>query len=66
MLVNQNYLRDPLDYRNFQSDPNESQLWHDIRLAAKSNKELQKVLDHAKLIYYLTLENDRKVDHHPV
>ena len=46
--------RDPLDYRNFQSTPEESQLWHDIRIAARTDKSLQDALDRVKIIYYLS------------
>ena len=31
----------------------ESQLWQDIRTAAKTNKSLQKALDRAKMLYRL-------------
>lgn len=46
--------RDPLDYRHYMSDQKEAQLWRDINLAAKENEELQKVLERAKIIYYLS------------
>ena len=50
------YIRDPLDYRNFLSSPKESQLWHDIRMAAKTNDDLLRALERVKSIYYLSNE----------
>ena len=59
--------RDPLDYMHYQSSPNEAQLWHEIRHAAKSNPELQKALDRAKVLYYLSKEGkDDVLMWHPV
>jgi hypothetical protein len=53
-LVGYSYKRDPLDHRNYMSNPNESQLWHDINQAALDNEELQKALERVKIIYYLS------------
>jgi hypothetical protein len=60
MLVSKNYNRDPLDHRNYKSDPTQSQLWHDIRLAASEDKELQQALDRVKMLYYLKNFNNLK------
>jgi hypothetical protein len=65
-VVGYDYKRDPLDYRNYMSDPNESQLWHDIRQAALTDKNLQEALDRVKVMYYLTHEAKTPVQHHPV
>ena len=54
------YLRDPLDYRNFLSEPKQSQLWHNIRRAAADDKELQDALERVKVIYYLKYGNNNK------
>ena len=54
VLIGNTYDRDPLDHRNFRSSPSESQLWHDIRLAALDNKKLAKILERAKIVYYLS------------
>lgn len=35
----------------------ENQLWHDIRKESKTNPALQKVLDHAIMIYRLSKDN---------
>jgi hypothetical protein len=51
------YLRDPLDHRNFLSSPKESQLWHDIRMAATTNEDLREALDRIKIMYYLSNEH---------
>jgi hypothetical protein len=53
-VVGYDYKRDPLDHRNYMSNPNESQLWHDINQAALDNEELQKALERVKIIYYLS------------
>ncbi len=45
--------RDPLDNRNYMSDPQSSQFWHDIRRAAMDDQELQDALDRVKVLYYL-------------
>lgn len=37
-------------------DIQENQLWHDIRRAAMDNKELENLLERAKLLYYLSKE----------
>ena len=50
--------RDPLDHRNFHSTPEESQLWHDIRIAARTDKSLQDALDRVKIIYYLSKKEE--------
>lgn len=55
-----NWSRDPLDHRNFQSDPTQSQLWHDIRLAASNDQELQEALDRVKVLYYLKYPLNKK------
>ena len=56
-LVGYNYKRDPLDHRNYMSDPNESQLWHNIRRAAMTDNKLQEALDRVKILYYLSKEH---------
>lgn len=53
-IVGYDYLRDPLDHRNYLSDPKESQLWHDIRIAARTDPMLQDLLDRVKIVYYLS------------
>ena len=53
-VVGYDYKRDPLDYRNYMSSPNEAQLWHDIRQAALDNKELEHLLERVKIVYYLS------------
>jgi hypothetical protein len=53
-VVGYNYTRDPLDHRNYMSDPKEAQLWKDINQAALDNEELQKALERVKIIYYLS------------
>lgn len=65
-LVGYNYIKDPLDHRNYMSDPNESQLWHDIRHAAMTDNKLQEALDRVKVMYYLTHDTKDVVQHHPV
>ncbi len=35
----------------------ENHLWHEIRRAAMTNKELEEVLNRAKLIYYLSKDH---------
>jgi hypothetical protein len=66
LLVGYNYQRDPLDHRNYKSDPKESQLWHDIRQAALTDKNLQEALERVKIMYYLTHDKQDVVQHHPV
>ena len=65
-VVGYNYKRDPLDHRNYMSNPNESQLWHDIRQAALTDKNLQDALERVKVMYYLTHDKKDVVQHHPV
>lgn len=65
-IVGYDYKKDPLDHRNYMSSPAESQLWHDIRQAATSDKELQDALDRVKVLYYLKYENKSEVPYHPV
>jgi hypothetical protein len=65
-VVGYDYKKDPLDHRNYMSDPNEGQLWHDIRQAALTDKNLQEALDRVKVMYYLTHEAKTPVQHHPV
>jgi opacity protein-like surface antigen len=36
----------------------ENQLWHDIRRAASGNEELKNLLERAKLLYYLSKNDD--------
>lgn len=43
--------------RNRVESIRENQLWHDIRLAAKSNTALQEALDRAIIIYELGKKN---------
>ncbi len=38
-------------------DVKENQLWHEIRRAAMDNKELEYVLERAKMLYYLSKEH---------
>lgn len=52
-IVGYKYQKDPLDHRNYMSDPIGSQLWHDIRQAALNDKELHDALERVKIIYYL-------------
>ncbi len=59
---NSDYKRDPLDHRNFRSDPVQSQLWHDIRLAAWTDTELQEALDRVKVLYYLKHSIQKKAE----
>lgn len=65
-LVGYAYKRDPLDYRNYQSCPEESQFWHDIRIEARTNPTLQKALDQCKIIYHLSKSGKKPPDWHPV
>lgn len=65
-VVGYDYQKDPLDHRNFMSNPSESQLWHNIRRAATGDKELQDALDRVKVLYYLKYENKPEVPYHPV
>jgi hypothetical protein len=57
ILIGYDYNRDPLDYRNYLSDPTEAQLWHDIRQEAKNNPTLHEALERVKIIYYLSKEH---------
>lgn len=50
--------RDPLD-------DHEKELWQDIRQAALTNPALQKALEHCKILYHLSKQQD-KPDWHPV
>jgi hypothetical protein len=65
-VVGYDYKRDPLDHRNYMSDPNESQLWHDIREEARTNPVLQDALERVKVLYYLSKSDKETVAHHPV
>jgi len=65
-LVGYAYIKDPLDHRNYMSDSHESQLWHDIRQAALTDKNLQEALERVKVMYYLTHDKKDVVQHHPV
>lgn len=65
IVVGYDYHRDPLDHRNYMSSPKESQLWHDIRQAALSDKDLQDALDRVKVLYYLK-QKEKPVMWHPV
>jgi hypothetical protein len=42
------------DYDPVRNDIKENQLWHEIRLAAKTNPALQQALDRVKVLYELT------------
>jgi hypothetical protein len=42
------------DYDPVRNDIKENQLWHEIKLAAKSNPSLQEALDRVKVIYELS------------
>jgi hypothetical protein len=44
----------------------EDQLWGQIRRAAKTNPALQIALDHVKVIYYLSKQDNDSVQHHSV
>jgi len=35
------------------NDLKETQLWHEIRQAAKTDETLQKAIDHVKILYYI-------------
>lgn len=65
-LVGYDYKRDPLDHRHYMSDPNESQLWHNIRQAALTDKNLQEAIERVKVLYYLKHDKNNVVQHHPV
>lgn len=65
-VVGYNYHRDPLDHRNYMSSPQESQLWHQIRLEARTNPMLQEALERVKVLYYLSKKDKETVAHHPV
>ena len=65
-LMGYDYKRDPLDQRNYMSNPSESQLWHDIRQAALTDKNLQEALERVKVLYYLKHDKNNVVQHHPV
>jgi len=65
-VVGYDYNRDPLDHRNYMSDPKEAQLWKDINQAALDNEELQKALERVKIIYYLSKDKPQPPDWHPV
>jgi hypothetical protein len=65
-VVGYDYKRDPLDHRNYMSDPKESQLWHDIRQAAVDDKELAYALERVKILYYLSKQKSEQVQYHPV
>lgn len=64
-VVGYDYHRDPLDHRNYMSDPKESQLWHDIRQAALNDKDLKEALDRVKVLYYLK-QKEKPLMWHPV
>ena len=59
IVVGHNYEKDPLDHRNYMSDPKESQLWHDIRCAAMDDKEIEILLERVKILYYLKYGSDK-------
>lgn len=59
-VVGYNYERDPLDHRNYMSNPKEAQLWHDIRIAAETNVTIRTLLEQAKTVYYLSKEHDAR------
>lgn len=65
-VVGYDYKRDPLDHRNYMSDPRQSQLWHDIRQAALEDKELENALERVKILYYLKKDRNTAIQHHPV
>jgi hypothetical protein len=65
-VVGYDYHRDPLDHRNYMSTPKDSQLWHDIRRAALDDKELEHALERVKILYYLSKDKPKSIDHHPV
>ena len=44
----------------------ETQLWHEIRLAAKDNPALQDALERAIIIYELSKPQEPPLFHHPV
>lgn len=41
-------------------DIQENQLWHNIRMAAKENKNLQEALDRVKILYELSKKDGKK------
>jgi hypothetical protein len=57
-LVGYNYYSVAMD--------NDDMLWHNIRQAALTDKNLQEALDRVKVLYYLTHNKDTVVQHHPV
>ena len=44
----------------------DDQLWGQIRRAARTNPSLQKALERAKIIYYLSKKEQDPIQHHPV
>jgi hypothetical protein len=59
-IVGYDYTRDLLDHRNYMSNPKESQLWHEIRLASETNTTIKSLLEQAKTAYYLSKELDAR------
>jgi len=51
---------DPLSHKNYMSTPRESQLWHEIRMAAETNPTIKSLLEQAKTAYYLSKEHDAR------
>lgn len=51
--------------KNLRQEVKESQLWHDIRVAARDNPALQDALERAIIIYELS-KQDEPLMHHPV
>ena len=45
--------------RNLRQDVTDSQLWHDIRQAAKANTALQEAMDRVILLYHLSKDNGK-------
>jgi hypothetical protein len=46
------------DYDPIRNDTRDSQLWHEIRLAAKTNPALQEAMDRVKVIYELSKKDE--------
>lgn len=42
------------------NDLKENQLWHEIRMAAKTDETLQKALEQVKILYYIKNDNGSK------
>ena len=54
------------DGRPLHEHMKEDQLWGQIRREARNNPALQKALERAKIIYYLSKKEQDHIQHHPV